>query len=234
MDQPRTVAVLVGRPATHTSVRGNEVRTAFRKTVVDGPVALRWTNIDGDEQADLRVHGGVDKAVLAYSADHAASWSDLDVRLGAPGAFGENLHVAGLTEAAVCIGDRWSVGTSVLEVSQPRQPCWKLNDRWARDDLVERIEADGRSGWYLRVLQEGVLCAEDRWELIERPHPDWSVARAHVVMHHLVGDLDAARELDAVAELADSWHRSLGRRVQQLLDGTEQDVPTARRVEPDS
>lgn len=234
MEQPRTVAVLVGRPATHTSERGNEVRTAIRKSVVDGPVAVRSINIDGDEQADLRVHGGLDKAVLAYSADHGATWSEVDVALAAPGAFGENLHVAGLTEADVCIGDRWSVGTSVLEVSQPRQPCWKLNDRWGRDDLVQRIEANGRSGWYLRVLQEGVLGAGDRWELLERPQPAWSVARVHSVMHHRVDDLDAARDLDAVAELSASWRRSLQKRVQQLLGGTTQDEPSARRSGPDS
>lgn len=232
MDSPRTVAVLVGRPTTHTSPRGREVRTAIRKHVVDGPVTVRATNIDGDEQADLRVHGGIDKAVLAYSADHAASWSELDPALAVPGAFGENLHVAGLTEADVCLGDRWSVGTAVFEVSQPRQPCWKLDDRWGRDDLVQRIEASGRSGWYLRVVAEGVLRAGDRWELIDQPHPGWSVARAHRVMHHMGDDIDASRELDAVAELAGSWHRSLQSRVQRLLDGTPSPEPSERRDGP--
>lgn len=234
MEPPRTLAVLVGRPVTHTSLRGRQVHTAIRKAVIEGPVAVRSTNIDGDEQADLRVHGGVDKAVLAYSADHGDAWSPIDPALAAPGAFGENLHVAGLTEADVCLGDRWSIGTGVFEVSQPRQPCWKLNDRWERDDLVQHVEASGRAGWYLRVIQEGILCAGDRWELLDRPRPEWSVARAHAVMHHLVDDIDAARELDAVVELAGSWHRSLQRRVQHLLDGTAPDEPTARRSGPDT
>ncbi len=226
---PVTVAVLVGRPTEHTSPSGRPVRTAIRKAVVDGPVAVGATNLAGDEQADLRVHGGPDKAVLACSADHGPSWTALDPALAAPGALGENLHVSGLTESDVCIGDRWNVGSALFEVSQPRQPCWKVNDRWGRDDLVDHIEATGHGGWYLRVVEEGSVSAGDAWDLASRPHPDWTVDAANDVMHHRRGDLAAARSLDAVAELADSWHRTLAKRIDRLSAGHDDDADQSPR-----
>ncbi len=212
---PTILAVLVGRPAEHVAPNGRLVRTAFRKHLVEGPVAVGTTNLEGDEQADLRVHGGPDKAVLAYSADHAAAWRAVDPALAAPGAFGENLHVDVLTERDVCIGDQWSAGSVLFEVSQPRQPCWKVDDRWGRDDLVARIEASGRTGWYLRVLQEGVVQAGDRWALVARPHPEWTVARATEVRFHRTDDIAAARELVSLPELAASWQRALDARLQR-------------------
>ncbi|UDY34251.1 MOSC domain-containing protein [Dermatobacter hominis] len=231
--RPTTIAVLVGRPAEHTAPSGRLVRTAFRKHVVDGPVVVGETNLDGDEQADLRVHGGPDKAVLAYSAEHSARWAELEPALAEPGAFGENLHVAGLTEADVCIGDRWAVGSALFEVSQPRQPCWKVDDRWGRDDLVDRIESTGHAGWYLRVVQVGTVRAGDAWALVDRPHPRWTVAEAFDVMHHRRDDLAAARALDDLPELAPSWRRSLAKRVLRLSAGDLADEDqTDRRAGP--
>lgn len=223
------LAVLVGRPSEHTAPSGRLVRTAFRKHVVDGPVEVATTNLAGDEQADLRVHGGPDKAVLAYSAEHAAAWSEVAPELSAPGAFGENLHVSGLTEDDVCIGDRWSVGSAVLEVSQPRQPCWKVNDRWQRADLVERIETTGWAGWYLRVVQEGAVAAGDIWELLDRPNPGSTIAEALDVMHHRRDDLAAARALHDLPELAESWRRSLAKRVDRLVAGAPDDEDASAR-----
>ena len=230
---PRTLAVLVGGPVEYVDADGRVVCTAFRKQVVDGPVAVGPTNLDGDEQGDLRVHGGPHKAVLAYSAEHSQAWRAIDPELGEPGAFGENLHVSGLTEADVCIGDRWAVGSALFEVSQPRQPCWKVEHRWGRDGLVAFMEETGRTGWYLRVVTPGVVAAGDTWTLEVRPNPRWSVATANDVMHHRRDDLDAAASLASLDALAPSWHRTLTKRAERLADGLADDVDlNARRVGP--
>lgn len=152
--------------------------TGFFKTPVEGPVFVGSTNLVGDGQADLKNHGGVDKAVLAYSADHYPKWRD-ELRLpDMPcGAFGENLTVAGLSEQLVCIGDLFRVGEVLFEVSQPRQPCWKLARRWRMHELTGLVVNNGRSGWYLRVLSEGSVEAGMLVTLIERPNPSWPISR---------------------------------------------------------
>jgi MOSC domain-containing protein YiiM len=146
--------------------------------------------------------------LLAYSAENLASWAPLlgDVP---GGGFGENLTVSGLDETEVCIGDRVSIGSVVLECSQPRQPCWKLDRRWRRRDLSARVIANGHSGWYFRVLEPGVLAAGDPITILERPHPDWPVVRAARVMHRVDGDARAAAELAAIPQLATSWRETL-------------------------
>jgi len=235
VEHPFVVTVLVGRPVEHVDPDGRLVRTAFRKEPVDGPVEVGATNLAGDEQADLRVHGGPHKAVLVYSADHGPAWRDFDARMDAPGAFGENLHVTGLTEADVCIGDRWRVGSAVFEVSQPRQPCWKANDRWGRDDVVDEMERTGRTGWYHRVIETGSLGAGDRCELLERPHPEWTVAEANDLMHHRRDDEAGARALAAVPALAPSWVRTLTARADRAEAGEPAVEPgelTGRRDGP--
>lgn len=235
MEDPLILAVLVGRPVEHVDASGRLVRTAFRKHVVDGPVAVGTTNLTGDEQADLRVHGGPDKAVLVYSADHAEQWRRFDERLVVTGAFGENLHVAGLDESTVCIGDRWRVGSACFEVSQPRQPCWKANDRWGRDDLVDEMERTGHTGWYLRVIGPGEVRAGDRWTLEERPQPRWTVAAANELMHHRRDDAEGARSLSGVPSLGRSWIRTLSARAERLGTGsspTPAEDPTLRRRGP--
>jgi len=233
---PFTMAVLVGRPVSHLSSSGREVRTAFRKQAVDGPVQLGMTNLEGDEQADLRHHGGPDKAVLACSADHAQAWRRIAPELADPGAFGENVHVAGLAEADVCIGDRWRIGTAELEISQPRRPCWKVEDRWGRQGLVELMETTSRTGWYFRVLSTGTVQAGDRWELLDRPNPSWSIERANDVVHHRRDDLDSAVELAAMPELSASWRQTFIERVDRLRAGVGEDVAaveSSRRSGPD-
>jgi MOSC domain-containing protein YiiM len=151
--------------------------TGFYKEPTVGPVLVGRTNLEGDGQADLVNHGGPDKAVLAYSADHYPAWRSELAKPDLPfGAFGENFTVVGQTEADVCIGDRWTVGEVRLEVSQPRLPCWKLARRWRIKDLALRVDRTGRSGWYFRVLAEGQVTTGQSWRLEERPFPDWTVA----------------------------------------------------------
>ncbi len=152
------VAVSVGLPQVIGTRRGQPVISGIRKRPVAGAwIALDPVNLDGDRQADLRAHGGVDKAVFAYPAEHLAAWSEeFSVRpaLG-PGSFGENLTVAGITEEQVCIGDVWAWGEALLQVAQPRWPCYKLAMATGIPDIVERFIETGRCGWYLRVLRPG-------------------------------------------------------------------------------
>lgn len=191
--------------------------SGFDKQPVVGPVWLGVTNLQGDGQADLVHHGGLDKAVLAYSSDHYDGWRrELEIPDLPFGAFGENFTIEGLTEADVCIGDVWQVGNEVLvQVSQPRQPCWKLARRWRIKTLALQVQESGRTGWYFRVLKKGAVSAEMRILRLERPHPLWSVERANRVMHVEKDDLRLAAELAAVPSLAASWKATLAKRVEQ-------------------
>ena len=179
------VSVQVGRPRFLGTDAGlpeqldHRWRSAFFKEPVAGPVMLRSTNLEGDRQADPRVHGGPEMAVLAYSADHYPAWrKELGIAEMGPGGFAENFTISGQDELSVCIGDVYRVGGARVQVSQPRGPCYKISYRWKRPDLLDRCEASGRHGWYLRVLDEGLVAAGLPVELLERPNPDWSVRRA--------------------------------------------------------
>jgi MOSC domain-containing protein YiiM len=191
--------------------------TGFFKTPISGSIYVSATNLDGDGQADLINHGGVDKAVLAYSADHYPKWrKELHIPDMPFGAFGENLTIAGLNEESVCIGDTFRVGGVKFEVSQPRQPCWKLARRWRMHELTGLVFRNGRSGWYFRVLEEGNIEPQMPVTLVERPNPEWSIARANHILHHQRTDLAATLELAAVPKLADSWVEELRERAERL------------------
>jgi MOSC domain-containing protein YiiM len=191
--------------------------TGFFKTPIEGPVFVGTTNLAGDGQADLVNHGGVDKAVLAYSAEHYPKWrEELRMPRMPYGAFGENLTIGGLSEESVCIGDIFRIGTVTFEVSQPRQPCWKLARRWRMHELVRLVVHNGRSGWYLRVLEEGWIEAQMPVALKERPNPAWPVARANKILHHDKTDLPLTLALADVPGLADSWVEELRERAERL------------------
>jgi MOSC domain-containing protein YiiM len=211
---PRVSAVLVGR-AVPFSRPGSF--SAIAKTAVDGSVAVGPEGLQGDEHGDPRVHGGVDKAVHLYAFEHYAAWraelGPLRV-LDRPGAFGENLSTAGLTEDEVCLGDRIRVGTTLLEVTQSRQPCWKLNDRFGVPDMARRVQDTLRSGWYCRVLESGSLQAGDAIELVERPHPEWPLSLLMEMLYRRRLDrglLALARALPLVP----SWQRLIERRLEE-------------------
>ncbi|HZL91740.1 MAG TPA: MOSC domain-containing protein [Pirellulaceae bacterium] len=205
------LSIQVAKPATYAREGAADPhdrpwRTGYFKKPVSGPVFASQTGLAGDGQADLENHGGIDKAVLAYSAEHYPIWrEELKIAEMPYGGFGENLTIAGLDETGVCIGDVWQCGPVVFEVSQPRQPCWKTSRRWRIDDLSRRVIANGRSGWYLRVLTEGEIEAGLEITLVRRVHPQWTVARANEILHHRKDDLAAAEELANLPELALSW-----------------------------
>ncbi|WP_371922266.1 MOSC domain-containing protein [Pseudomonas sp. DG56-2] len=191
--------------------------SAIAKQARSGELAVTELGLAGDEQGDLRVHGGKDKAIHHYPREHYATWAaELGEHplLQAAGAFGENLSTYGWTEQTVCLGDRVRVGSAVLEVSQGRMPCWKLNDRFGVKDMSLRVQQSGRTGWYYRVLEEGVLAAGDTLQVIERPHPHWSVARLSSVLFDKQVDADVIRQCLALP-LAPSWRRTLDRRLER-------------------
>lgn len=188
--------------------RGDDEPSAIGKLPVAHAVAVGPLGLAGDEQADRTVHGGVDKAIHHYPADHYDWWRG---QLGAvplldtAGAFGENISTSGLDEQTVCLGDRFRLGTALVEVSQARQPCWKLDHRFGAKGVMAAVVKTRRTGWYYRVLEPGRVRAGDTLELLERPHPDWPLASLFGL---LIGgeakdrpaDLRALRDVPVLAE----------------------------------
>ena len=157
--------------------QGSVVRTGIFKEPVPGRVRVRALGLEGDEQADLRVHGGPLKAVYAYPSEHYTFWRDELPGVELPwGAFGENLTVSGLSEADVHVGDRFRIGSAVLAATKPRFPCFKLGIRFGREDILDRFLASGRTGFYLQVLQEGELGADDAIEVLGGGHGRETIA----------------------------------------------------------
>ncbi|MCW1925942.1 MOSC domain-containing protein [Luteolibacter arcticus] len=184
--------------------------TGFYKQAREGPQWLGYQGFRGDEVADTRVHGGVEKAVCVYPSEHYAYWNEVPDLAGLPtGAFGENLTTRGLLEEEVCIGDIFAVGEALVQVSQPRQPCWKLARRWQVKDLAAQVERNGRTGFYFRVLRHGAVAAGDGIELRERPHAEWTLARCNRVMHQREGGAEADRALAECPALSGSWKDGL-------------------------
>jgi MOSC domain-containing protein YiiM len=190
--------------------------SAIAKSPVAGPLRLGAEGFEGDAQADRRVHGGPEKAVHHYPFDHYAAWrADLGELplLAAPGAFGENVSTSGLTEDSVAVGDIFRLGGALVQVSQGRQPCWKLNHRFGLPDMARRVQETGRTGWYYRVLQPGPVSPGDDLQLIDRLAPDWTLRRLWRAMY--VDRLNRA-ELEAIAALdvlAEGWRRYAQRRL---------------------
>lgn len=154
-----------------------EWKTAYYKDPVTGPVRVGRLGLAGDHQYSDD-HGGPHVAVLSYSADHYPQWrQELGIPEMGPGGFGENFTVTGLEEGTVCIGDVLAVGEARLQVASPRGPCNAIARRWKNPHMVKLVTANGRSGWYSRVLEEGNATAGDEVKLIDRPFPQWSVAR---------------------------------------------------------
>ena len=170
--------------------------SGYVKEPVSGAVWVGNEHVAGDAQADLQNHGGVHRVVLAYAASHYPLWREELGRDFPFGAFGENFTVEGLTEADVCVGDTYRVGGAILQVSEPRIPCWKISRRWHVDDLLERVVQSGRVGWFHRVLSEGAAAAGDALQLLDRPHPRLTIAA--IYRAHGNGGEDAA----ALAEIA--------------------------------
>lgn len=191
--------------------------SAIDKQPRQGPLRVTLLGIAGDEQGDLRVHGGVDKAIHHYPRDHYPDWvAELGEHplLTRPGAFGENFSSSGWRETDVCLGDRIRVGTALLEISQGRMPCWKLNDRFDVAQMALRVQQSGRTGWYYRVLEEGEVQVGDALQLVERPYGQWSVARLSAVLFDKQLEPGLLRECLELP-LVPNWRRTLEKRLEQ-------------------
>jgi MOSC domain-containing protein YiiM len=209
------VSVNVGTPR-EVSWRGQTVRTAIWKHPVPGRVKVRGVNVDGDEQGNREVHGGVDKALYSYAAEDYEWWG---VELGrelAPGTFGDNLTVRGIDVSGALVGERWRVGGTLLEVSQPRTPCFKLGIRMGSQRFPRQFAAARRPGAYLRILAEGEVAAGDPMEVVHRPGHGLTVAEVSRIYH---ADHAAAPRLLQVPELADTW-RQWAERFAPAADGS--------------
>ncbi len=179
--------------------------SAIQKRAQEGPVQIHSEGLAPDEQADRRVHGGPEMALHLYPLDHHGWWREAigdHPALGEPGGFGSNLAIAGLTEDMVHIGDRFRLGPketgALIEVSQPRQPCWKIEHRFGHKGMVAAIIKSGRAGWYFRVIETGQVTAGDSLERVSLGATDWSVAR---VFRALVAGEASAEELAQLADL---------------------------------
>lgn len=187
------------------------------KNPAAGDIWLSETGFIGDEVADEKNHGGPEKAVFAYPIRHYAYWQEqLERDDMTMGAMGENFAVLEMDEFTVCIGDTYKVGEAIIQVSQPRQPCWKPARRFQMVDLALQIQNSGRTGWYFRVLQEGSIRADSPIDLIERPYPQWTIQAANEVMHFHKDDLRMADELASCDLLAENWRNRLEKRLRGI------------------
>jgi MOSC domain-containing protein YiiM len=186
----------------HVNHHDRDVTTGIFKEPVVGRVATHGVNIDGDDQADRRAHGGPDRAAYAYADEDERWWSEQLGREVGPGSMGENLTTSGLDVTGALIGERWRVGSVLFEVSSPRVPCFKLGIRMGDARFQQRFAAAGRPGAYLRIVEHGDLATGDPITVLHRPAHDVSVA---LVAHCYHDDRSLAARLLVAPELTDSW-----------------------------
>ena len=214
---PVLLAIHVGTPRTYgrpdaEDPMDREWTTSFFKDPVDGPVWIFRDRVEGDQPANTDAHGGPEQVALIYGADHYRDWRhELGMDDFGYGAFGENLSVSGLTEDTVCVGDVLAIGDARLQVSKPRAPCWKIDRRWRRDDLMRRVGETGRTGWYVRVLEEGAVSQGEPISLEDRPCPDWTITRVTAVMGERRSRPAEAAALGRCEHLSPDWREKLAR-----------------------
>mgnify|MGYP001575140627 FL=1 len=211
----KLISVNVGLPRP-VPYQDGIVSTGIYKESVAGPVWVRRLNLDGDGQADLKVHGGEHKAVYAYPLEHYAFWSrELGRNDLGYGQFGENLTVEGLLEEQVNIGDVYRIGKALLQVSQPRAPCFKLGIRMGDAGFVARFAAANRTGFYLRVLEEGRVAAGDAIVLAERAKDSVSVSGAFRLRHGIGGTRAEYERAAQISAFSPSWRAAFEKRLRE-------------------
>jgi MOSC domain-containing protein YiiM len=215
----KIVSLNVGMPQ-EVEWHGRIVTTGIFKEPVAGRVALRKLDLDGDGQADLNVHGGEYKAAYCYAAEHYSYWKKELGRELPMGMFGENFTTEGMAEDTVHLGDRFSVGTAEVVVTQPRLPCYKLGIRFGADDMVKKFLASGRGGLYLAVTREGEVGAGDEISMISRDEnavPVKEITRLYVTKRFAPEDVDSLKRALRVAALPRDWKDYFGERMQKMV-----------------
>ncbi|EGQ7899371.1 MOSC domain-containing protein [Vibrio parahaemolyticus] len=205
-------AVLAGKTVPYA----HGAQSAINKQVLPERQHATELGFTSDEQGDPRFHGGIQKALHIYPSEHYPIWQqELGERtiFRSAGGFGENISSEGVTESTICLNDKIRIGSTLLEVSQGRMPCWKLNVRFAQHDMARRLQDTLRTGWYFRVLEEGDIGAGDEIILCERPYPEWPLAR--IMGAVFTGCLDR-KELTQLSELplVESWGKLVERRLE--------------------
>src|SRR6266404_3262103 len=210
----KLLSVNVGLPR-EVEWNGRTIRTSIFKAPVPGRVPVRKLNLDGDEQSDLTVHGGVDKAVYVYPSEHYAFWRDKLPGVDLPwGAFGENFTTeGGFDDRAVHIGDRFRIGSVEFVVTQPRMPCFKLGIRFGRADMIKRFLHSGRNGFYFAVAQEGEVGAGDSIELLTRDDNGVTVADIVQLYTADAANQDLLLRVSELAALPESWRAYFRKRL---------------------
>lgn len=211
----RIVAVSVGGPR-EIAWEDRIVETSIFKAPINGRLRVRWLNIEGDQQSDLTVHGGFDKAVYCYPAEHYAYWRDQLPGVELPwGSFGENLTTEGLLEEEVFIGDEYRIGTAEFSVTQPRMPCYKLGIRFGRADMVKLFHQSGRNGFYLRVTKEGEIGGGDAIELTSQDERGLTVANVVRLYTDREADGDLLKLASEHSALSVGWRDHFRKRLLQ-------------------
>jgi MOSC domain-containing protein YiiM len=211
-------ALLIGKPKPF---RADGTMSAMARDPVDRPVFLRKHGFDGDQIADSTVHGGLDKAVHFYPAEHYPKWiahfaaeGFAHQLLDQAGAFGENISASGFTEDKLRIGDRFRIGRALVEVAQGRQPCWKLDHHFGVHGLSGMVIKTGCCGGYFRVIEEGEVAPADLIQQVHQAEHDWTVARAFKLLigggHRAEGAQEQLRNLAALETLAETWRVRAG------------------------
>lgn len=196
---------------------GKDIITGLCKRPVFAPLYLTKLGFEGDGVADLKHHGGADKAVCVYSIDHYPYWKKILGITLYPPAFGENLSVSNFHENNICIGDIFQLGTAVAQVSQPRQPCKTLAARYGRNDMLKLVVDSGRTGCYFRVLQEGTVKKGDKLIIMERDSHKITVSFANQIFHHDRKNPDGIEKILALTALSESWSQSFQKLKENLM-----------------
>lgn len=192
------------------------IRSAIGKRPLGAPIRIDLNGPVGDQHAE-RFHGGPEKAVLHYDRAHYAAWQAEFPDIASafqPGSFGENFVGIGLSEATVCVGDIMRAGSVLLQVSESRQPCFKLNHRLGKDGISRRAQESGRTGWFYRVLEPGEVAAGDVISVVDRPLPDWPITRLQRYLYHMTDNVEAARLLSELPHLSPGFRALFAKRVE--------------------
>jgi len=216
MNRVEIVSINTGKPV-QVKFQNKEVSTAIFKTPANEPLLLSWLNFEGDGQADLVHHGGREKAVCVYSFEHYAYWENELRTTLEYGAFGENVTTRGLLETDVCIGDIFKLGGAIVQVSQPRQPCYKLSVKYGAPDMPLKVQETGYTGFYFRVLEEGLVSKSDSLTKISSHPKAVTVSFANQIMHREKEHTEGIKKILEVEELSENWRNTLLKR----LEGSE-------------